>query len=226
MIGSKAHSLPRRPKLQGEGIVSDQRAILDAAFWGDLPKVHELLGEDSSLANAASAGDHYEAGVTALHLAACGGHLEVARALLAASAHVNAMARDGSPLSVAVWEGKTELVALLLEHGANARAGATNGETALHAAAYKGNVEAGRLLIAHGADVNCRTTHGTTDMFITSPPVCGETPLHLAAAYGHREFVELLLAGGADRKIQDHTGQTPVHWAARHHQHELIKVLS
>ena len=52
------------------------------------------------------------------------------------------------------------------------------------------------------------------------------TPLHLAAAYGHREFVELLLASGADRKIQDHTGQTAVHWAARHHRHELIKLLS
>lgn len=206
--------------------MSDSRAILDAAFWGDLPKLQGLLGQDSSLANAASAGDHYETGVTPLHLAACGGHLAVAQALLAAGAAVNAMARDGSPLSVAVWEGKTALVALLLKQGATARASAPNGETALHAAAYKGSVETGRLLIAHGADVNCRTTHGTTDMFITSPPVCGETPLHLAAAYGHREFIDLLLASGADRKIQDHTGQTAVHWAARYHRHELIKVLS
>ena len=114
--------------------MSDQRAILDAAFWGDLPKVEELLATAPSLTNASSAGDHYEAGMTALHLAACGGHLDVARALLAAGAEVNVMARDGSPLSVAVWEGKPELVALLLENGANARAGVSNGETALHGA--------------------------------------------------------------------------------------------
>ena len=206
--------------------MSDQRAILDAAFWGDLQRVQALLAQDPSLAKARSPGDHYETGVTALHLAACGGHLEVARALVEAGAGVNAIAKDGSPLSMAVWEGKRELVVFLLQAGADSGACAANGETALHAAAYKGDLEAARLLIAHGAPVNCRTTCGTTDLFVTSPPVCGESPLHLAAAYGHREIVELLLASGADREIQDHTGQKPVHWADRHRRHELIKLLS
>jgi uncharacterized protein len=206
--------------------MSDQRAMLDAAFWGDLPKLQELLERDAALARAASAGDHYEAGVTALHLAVCGGHLEAARALVAAGADVNAIAKDGSPLSVAVWEGHLGVIEFLLAHCADPRAAAANGETALHAAAYKGNVEAGTRLIAHGAEVNGRTTTGTTDMFITSPPVCGESPLHLAAAYGHREFVQLLLQSGARKDLRDHTGQTPAHWAARHHQNELIRLLT
>jgi ankyrin repeat domain-containing protein 50 len=204
----------------------NQRAMLDAAFWGHRETVRELLEQEPALARAASAGEHYEAGVTALHLAACGGHLEVACFLIAAGADVNAVVKDGTPLSIAVWEGHLELVEFLLVHGANPRATAPNGETALHLAAYKGNVAAGRLLIARGALVNCRTTTGTTDIFITSPPVCGESPLHLAAAYGHREFVELLLAHGADCRIRDHTGQTPANWAARHHQNELVRLLS
>lgn len=70
--------------------------------------MQELLAKEPSLAAARSAGDHYEAGVTPLHLAACGGHLEVARKLAAAGADVNALAKDGSPLSMAVWEGKRE----------------------------------------------------------------------------------------------------------------------
>lgn len=53
----------------------------------------------------------------------------------------------------------------------------------------------------------------------------GETALHLAA-YGHREFVELLRRSGADRSIRDHLGQTPAHWAACHHQNELIRLLT
>src|SRR4051812_19837415 len=108
--------------------MSDQRAMLDAAFWGDLPKLQELLERDGALARTASAGDHYEAGVTALHLAACGGHREAARALVAAGADVNATAKDGTPLSVAVWEGHLEVVELLLTHGADPRAAAANGE--------------------------------------------------------------------------------------------------
>src|SRR5215210_8339063 len=95
--------------------MSEQRAILDAAFWGDLPTVQGLLERDPSLARTASGGDPYEAGVTALHLAACGGHLSVARVLVTAGADVNAVARDGTPLSMAVWEGHEELIRLLLE---------------------------------------------------------------------------------------------------------------
>src|SRR3712207_3388254 len=112
--------------------MSDQRAMLDAAFWGHLQTVRELVERDPALARAMSAGEHYEAGVTALHLAACGGHLEVARTLIGAGAEVNAVARDGTPLSVAVWEGHLELVELLLAYGADPRAAAPNGETALH----------------------------------------------------------------------------------------------
>src|SRR5712692_11221851 len=111
--------------------MSDQRAILDAAFWGDLQRVQELLAQDPSLAKVQSPGDHYEAGVTALHLAPCGGHLEVTRALVEAGAGVNAIAKDGSPLSMAGWEGNRELAVFLLQAGADPGATAANGETAL-----------------------------------------------------------------------------------------------
>src|SRR5688500_11149103 len=124
----------------GAPAMSEQRAILDAAFWGDLQTVQGLLERDPSLVRTTSGGDPYEAGATALHLAACAGHLSVARVLVAAGAAVNAIARDGTPLAMAAWEGHEELVRLLLEQGADPRIGAANGETALHLAAYKGNI--------------------------------------------------------------------------------------
>ena len=65
-------------------------------------------------------------------------------------------------LSIAALMGHTEIVALLLEHGADVNAKSRDGGTALHAAAFLGRVEAVILLLEHGADTTLRNNMGST----------------------------------------------------------------
>jgi len=205
--------------------MSDLRETLfQAAYKGDLATVTRIIKADRQTARIPSSPDIWE-GSTPLSLAALGGHIEIARFLLENGAPVNPMTNDGSALLMAAWAGKDEMVKLLLERGADPNLASASGETPLMAAALKGFVPIGQLLIDAGANVNAQTTHGTTDFFNTSPPVCGESPLHLAAAYGYKPFAQLLLDRGADKTLKDHSGQRPLHWAARHHRDELLSLL-
>ena len=65
-------------------------------------------------------------------------------------------------LSIAALMGHTEIVALLLEHGADVNAKSRDGGTALHAAAFLGRIEAVKLLLEHGADTTLRNNMGGT----------------------------------------------------------------
>ncbi|MCY4552278.1 MAG: CotH kinase family protein, partial [Candidatus Poribacteria bacterium] len=65
-------------------------------------------------------------------------------------------------LSIAALMGHTEIVALLLEHGADVNAKSRDGGTALHAAAFLGRAEATKLLLEKGADTTLRNKMGST----------------------------------------------------------------
>ncbi len=88
-------------------------------------------------------------------------------------------------LDVALANGYTEIVKILLAQGADVRA------KALHDAARKGYVEIVKILLAHGADVNAKDNY-----------VSGRTPLYYAASHGHKELVTLLIAYGADKNAE------------------------
>ena len=59
-------------------------------------------------------------------------------------------------LALAALMGHTEVVALLLEHGADINARSQDGGTALHAAAFLGRAETVKLLLEKGADTTLR----------------------------------------------------------------------
>ena len=66
---------------------------------------------------------------------------------------------DSTPLHCAVWKGHTEVVALLLEAGADVNAKNNNGHwgnTPLHAAAHGNQRAIAQLLLAHGADLHAQ----------------------------------------------------------------------
>ena len=85
----------------------------------------------------------------------------------------------------AAKSGHTEIVKLLLEHGADvARVDEANGATALMFAAKKGHTETVKLLLDNDANINQADPHGYT-------------ALMYAAAAGHEETVRLLLDRGA-----------------------------
>ena len=71
--------------------------------------------------------------------------------------------RSGSTLlATAALMGHTEVVALLLEHGADVNAKSRDGGTALHAAAFLGRAETVKLLLKKGADISLRNSMGST----------------------------------------------------------------
>lgn len=162
--------------------------LVDAVERGDVAAVQALLkqGADPNVAR----GD----GLTALHVAAQEGNLELVRTLLRAKADVRAKTRLGeyTPLHLAAEGGHAAVAQALIEAGADPAAVTTNtGATPLHLAAKAVNGESAvKVLLEKGAPVNAREA------------AAGQTPLMFAAAYGRTASVRELLEGGADPAIQ------------------------
>lgn len=105
--------------------------------------------------------------------AAKSGDIATVKRLLATDAALlHARDSDGStPLHCAAWKGHREIVAFLLEAGADANAENSNGHwgtTPLHAAAHANQAAIAELLIQHGADVNARDANGKTPLHHTT----------------------------------------------------------
>lgn len=104
---------------------------------------------------------------------------------------------------------REKVVQLLLASGANVRATASDGRTALHNAARAGSDDLVMLMIQHGADV-CAVTSD------------GETPLHSVCDFSNAlnpriaqrlTIIQTLLDHGADINARDGSWSTPVHAA-------------
>lgn len=127
--------------------------VFEAAAFGRLNRLEEILAADPSQANALSAD-----GFSALHLAIFGDREEAARVLIANGADVDRWS-EGSiarvpPLGTAAFVRSARLARLLLDAGADVNARGEGGFTALHTAAQNGDVELARELLARDADRN------------------------------------------------------------------------
>ncbi|KAK3643756.1 hypothetical protein LTR56_010062 [Elasticomyces elasticus] len=121
-----------------------------------------------------------------LLLACALGLPSLARRMIQQGRDVDAISRNGlTALHVAVAQGWLNIIALLLEYGADTAVLtellADTAMTALHLAALYGNVEAVELLLQHGADISARDENGST-------------PLVIASIEGNNTVVEMLLA--------------------------------
>lgn len=134
-------------------------------------------------------------GASLLSLASIEGHTETVRALLENKGlppefihKINKFhGTRGLPALVsAAIGGHSDIVALLLEKGAEIGQVDTLGNTALHMATYFGHADTVKFLLEKGADVN-ETNYKT-----------GATALHIAAENGDADLVALLLEKGAD----------------------------
>ena len=98
---------PRQRKINNT--VSQIAALCWAAYYGDYSEVKRLVSQRRSLINKAD----YD-GRTALHLAACEGHVNIARYLIKKGAHLNALDRWGlTPLAEAQRAQHTAMITLL-----------------------------------------------------------------------------------------------------------------
>jgi ankyrin repeat protein len=162
--------------------------LIEAVQRGDVGAVRTLLRQGAD-PNAAQ-GD----GLTALHIAAETGQLEITRLLLDAKAAVDARSRLGgyTPLHLAARSGQTAVTRALLDAGADPKIATTNsGATPLHLAAKALNGEAAvRALLEAGAPVDALESSA------------GQTPLMFAASFGRAAAIRELLARGANAAIQ------------------------
>lgn len=209
--------------------------VFAAAGMRQSERVARRLAEEPLLARAAQAD-----GVTALFYAAWAGDARSARLLLDAGAEVSPRAKRFwaclTPLHAALQQGHREVVAALLDHGADVDAFAAEpGQyrpTPLHVAARWGTHEDVILLLDHGADPNGGSpVADSLDTGGLTWAVCAgdvalvklmlergldlaherhREALHRAAERGHVEMVRLLIEHGADPRAVDTHGETPL----------------
>ena len=158
----------------------EKGAVLDifaASMAGAKERVLALISAHPEQVNGYS-----HDGWTPLHLACFFGQPEIAEALIASGADVQARSKNpmhNTPLHAAVAGRNRQAARLLLEHGANVNTRQEGGFTALHSAAQSGDVEMLRLLVDHGADVQIRAENQ-------------QNAMDLALTKGHSAIVELL----------------------------------
>jgi uncharacterized protein len=167
-----------------------------------------------------------KSGSTPLMFAAQGS-LESARILLAAGARQNDVQPDTgqTALIIASTMGNTDIVALLLDNGADPAIVDGNTFTALHAAVRDSDYGADhasrvtaaatvKVLLAHGADPNVRINQTKqTVRALNEVSFQGATPLALAAEVNSLDAIKELVKGGADPNIATEQGTTPLMFA-------------
>jgi ankyrin repeat protein len=147
---------------------------------------------------------------TALMFAARVGDLESAKLLVAAGANVNDTDAWGvSATSLAAHSGERDLVAFLLEKGADPNAMAP-GFAPLHEAIMRRDEPMVKALLSHGADANAplRTwtpTRRSSHDYHFAPELIGATPFWLAARFSEPAVLRLLVEHGADPLFVHHS---------------------
>ncbi len=148
-------------------------------------------------------------GNTALMFAARGGDVASARTLIAAGANVDDTDAWGvSATTLAAHAGFGELVALLLEAGADPNASQA-GFAAIHPAVMRQDEQLVATLLDHGADPNAVLRTWTpirraSRDFNFAPPLVGATPFWLAARFTAPAVMRLLAERGADPLFVHH----------------------
>ena len=186
-------------------------------------------------------------GCMSIHTAAGAGNIgEVKRQLwLGVSPNSDFSWYANTPLIKAAVYGRTEIVKLLLEKGADVNKHNEGGETPLHYAAQHGHVRVVEILLEHGADVSAKGTGCGTPLQwagrngqikaaklllaygadINQQAASESTALIKAASADHFEMVEFLLARGADPTIRASYGRTALHEAAFNNNVEIGRIL-
>ena len=167
----------------------DDSPVADAAQRGEVEEIRTLLrqGADPSAAQPD--------GMTALHWSALNDQLDIVETLIFAGATLQPTTRVGgyTPLHLASRAGNAEVVAALLDAGANADVLTGTGAASLHFAAEANGVEVVNALVGHGADVDVRDGYSS------------RTPAMFAAARNSAAALEALLDAGADPDLVSDT---------------------
>nr|XP_009667348.1 PREDICTED: ankyrin repeat and SOCS box protein 3 isoform X1 [Struthio camelus australis]XP_009667349.1 PREDICTED: ankyrin repeat and SOCS box protein 3 isoform X1 [Struthio camelus australis]XP_009667350.1 PREDICTED: ankyrin repeat and SOCS box protein 3 isoform X1 [Struthio camelus australis]XP_009667351.1 PREDICTED: ankyrin repeat and SOCS box protein 3 isoform X1 [Struthio camelus australis]XP_009667352.1 PREDICTED: ankyrin repeat and SOCS box protein 3 isoform X1 [Struthio camelus austra len=247
-----------------EGNVKMLRKLIKRGYSIDVPDnrgwmpIHEAAVHNSSeclrLLICAAPSDNYIKsetfeGMCALHLSASHGCLESVSILLEAGADPNEVTTEATtPLFLAVENGHSGIVKLLLQYGANINGHHSwSGWNSLHQASFQGYTEIIKILLEKGANKECEDDFGITPLFVAAQYGKLEslrmlvsyganincqakdkaTPLLIAAQEGHAKCAELLLSKGADPNLycNEEEWQLPIHAAAEMGHKNILELL-
>ncbi|MCO5566466.1 hypothetical protein L7F22_020143 [Adiantum nelumboides] len=133
--------------------------------------------------------------------------------------------RKTTALQIAAYHGNVDVLALLLEMGAECNARNMNGQTPLMFACKSGNALCVEQLLLYGADA------------LAFEVVSGRTCLHIACRQGHYECVVKVLEAAQNGPIsatwgfcrfvnvRDRSGAIPLHMAARAGHTQIVRLL-
>ncbi|MBC8873184.1 MAG: ankyrin repeat domain-containing protein [Planctomycetes bacterium] len=157
----------------------------------------QLAVVESLLKSHVKVDEPLDDGRTPLHVAVGHGKIEIAKYLVEQKADVNAVSQDDSGRSVLQGAvgigGKPDIVALLLERGADPNFVDKHGASVLHTAAGSGSAEVVGALVGAGADIEACAGGGLT-------------PLMEAVRMGNIEAAKSLLEAGADQYAKNDSG--------------------
>lgn len=188
--------------------VFDGSSLLFMAIFEKQPGIVKLL-----LENGADIEQEGIDGITPLLDSIGRGDIETVQLLLKHGADLEHVDEDGySPLVQAIaFCSNNDILALLLEHGADVN-GMAAGKPTLVYAVYDKRLDTVELLVEKGADVNARGSDGWTPLMET---VDGDSPA----------LAQLLLDLGADQALQNNDGETALDYAKRTNSDAMIEVL-
>ncbi|OJJ02694.1 hypothetical protein ASPVEDRAFT_29253 [Aspergillus versicolor CBS 583.65] len=185
-----------------EWIGPASKALVNRTSWKSIPEAEkERIMEDLKvrwhllltvlLSHGANTNTRGTDGLRPLHKTiALPNAVNIIKGLVTHGASVNDPGDDITPLQMAAWAGKIDIMEFLIKDGASIKTRRKQtGETALHAAARAGRVEAMKLLLEHGAEVDAGD-------FGKSTPL--DYALKYATGLPKRPIIEFLAAKGAD----------------------------
>lgn len=208
------------------------QSLFEAVVRDGRRGVKDLLRQDASLATSTATKGWLESRIahwiyardTALHIAAAGYRVEVARMLLDAGADVGAAKnhRSSQPLHYAsdgylesnCWDAKRQvrMIELLLKSGADIHARDKNGATPLHRAVRTRCADAVKCLLNAGSDATLKSKPGSTPFNLAVQNTGRGGSGAEQAKTAQREIIQSFLQRGISPSLKDGKGKTVWEW--------------
>ncbi|KAJ4727564.1 putative Ankyrin repeat family protein [Melia azedarach] len=149
-------------------------------------------------------------------------------------------------LNNAVVSANENLVASLIDSGADVNYKDSDGRSMISLAVKAGNIDVVKILVASGSRIDNSTDHVLHDaaamnrvdlldalisafadtIGVNSTDSNGRTPIHVAASKGHAQVIQFCATvAGANTDVFDKMGSSPLHLAAENGHLEAVKCL-